>query len=42
MNWFTRIITATKKNDPAVRSTLEIVLTYPGFHALLGHRLSHF
>ncbi|ASZ08549.1 MULTISPECIES: serine O-acetyltransferase EpsC [Enterococcus] len=42
MNWFTRIITATKKNDPAVRSTLEIVLTYPGFHALLWHRLSHF
>lgn len=27
--------------DPAARSTLEIVLCYPGFHAVLLHRLSH-
>ncbi|HEY1386457.1 MAG TPA: serine O-acetyltransferase [Dongiaceae bacterium] len=27
--------------DPAARSRLEVALTYPGFHALLGHRLSH-
>ncbi len=27
--------------DPAARSTLEIVLTYPGVHALLFHRLNH-
>jgi serine O-acetyltransferase len=27
--------------DPAARSALEVVLCYPGFHALLFHRLSH-
>ena len=27
--------------DPAVRSRLEVVLCYPGFHALLFYRLSH-
>jgi serine O-acetyltransferase len=27
--------------DPAARSGLEVVLCYPGFHALLIHRLSH-
>jgi serine O-acetyltransferase len=27
--------------DPAARSVLEIVLCYPGLHAVWGHRLSH-
>ncbi len=27
--------------DPAARSTFEVVTTYPGFHAMLIHRLSH-
>ena len=27
--------------DPAARSTLEILTTYPGLHALLFHRMSH-
>jgi serine O-acetyltransferase len=27
--------------DPAARSRLEVVLTYPGFHAVLCHRLAH-
>ncbi|HEX6121095.1 MAG TPA: serine O-acetyltransferase [Dongiaceae bacterium] len=27
--------------DPAARSRLEVALTYPGFHAVLAHRLSH-
>ncbi len=27
--------------DPAARSRLEVVLTYPSFHALLWHRLAH-
>ena len=30
-----------KKNDPAARSSLEIVLTYPGYHATVMHRLAH-
>ncbi len=27
--------------DPAARSSLEVVLAYPGFHAILLHRLAH-
>jgi serine O-acetyltransferase len=27
--------------DPAARSRLEVALTYPGFHAVVAHRLSH-
>ncbi|OKL49344.1 serine O-acetyltransferase [Boudabousia marimammalium] len=27
--------------DPAARSRLEVALTYPGVHALWGHRLAH-
>jgi serine O-acetyltransferase len=27
--------------DPAARSRLEIILCYPGFHAVLTHRLAH-
>ncbi|NTR67887.1 serine O-acetyltransferase [Enterococcus faecium] len=42
MSWFARAIDAAKRNDPAARSTAEIVLTYPGFHALFWHRFSHF
>ncbi len=29
------------ERDPAARTTLEVVLTYPGIHALIGHRLAH-
>src|SRR5712675_2973411 len=32
---------ATLARDPAARSRLEVVLCYPGFHALLYHRLAH-
>jgi len=27
--------------DPAAKSTLEVVLLYPGFHALVYHRMAH-
>ena len=30
-----------KENDPAARSNLEILLTYPGLKALAAHRFSH-
>ena len=30
------------ERDPAVRSKLEAVLCYPGFHAILMHRIAHF
>lgn len=42
MGWLSRAVAVTKKNDPAVHSTLEVVLTYPGVHALFWHRVSHF
>ena len=29
------------RGDPAAQSSLEIVFCYPGFHAILLHRLSH-
>jgi serine O-acetyltransferase len=29
------------REDPAAKSALEIVLCYPGFHAILVHRLAH-
>ncbi len=29
------------RRDPAARSVLEIILCYPGFHAVLFHRLAH-
>ncbi len=29
------------RRDPAARSVLEIVLCYPGFHAVLCHRFAH-
>jgi serine O-acetyltransferase len=29
------------ERDPAAKSWLEVLLCYPGIHALLGHRLNH-
>lgn len=29
------------REDPAAKSVLEIVFCYPGFHAILAHRLAH-
>jgi serine O-acetyltransferase len=29
------------REDPAAKSVLEVVLCYPGFHAVMCHRLSH-
>src|SRR5881398_2092173 len=29
------------REDPAAKSVIEIVLCYPGFHAILLHRLAH-
>ena len=30
------------ERDPAAQSVFEVITTYPGFHALLIHRVSHF
>ena len=36
-----RDLQAARERDPAARSTLELVLCYPGIHAVWGHRVSH-
>jgi serine O-acetyltransferase len=36
-----RDIRAAKDRDPACRGTLEVLLCYPGVHALWFHRLAH-
>jgi serine O-acetyltransferase len=36
-----RDIRAVRERDPAARSTLEVLLCYPGVHALAFHRLAH-
>jgi len=36
-----RDIRAARERDPAASSNLEVVLAYPGFHALQLHRLAH-
>lgn len=41
---FSRIkndIRVVKERDPAAKSTLEVVLCYPGLHAIWVHRISH-
>ncbi|MBN2026035.1 MAG: serine O-acetyltransferase [Actinobacteria bacterium] len=35
-------IEAVRDRDPAARNMLEIILAYPGLHALWMHRLAHF
>ncbi len=37
-----RDIRAALDRDPAARSALDVVLTYPGFHAVEIHRLAHY
>jgi serine O-acetyltransferase len=36
-----RDVRAALERDPAARSALEVILCYPGVHALCGHRLGH-
>lgn len=35
------LLAAYQRRDPAARSKLEVFLLYPGVHALLWHRVSH-
>jgi serine O-acetyltransferase len=37
----TKDIQSVFDRDPAARSTLEVLLCYPGLHAVWGHRISH-
>ncbi len=35
------LIAAYRQRDPAARSNIEVLLCYPGLHAVLFHKLSH-
>lgn len=35
-------IKAVMERDPAVKGVLEVILCYPGFHAVIMHRFTHF
>ena len=41
MNRLKKDIRAIFERDPAARSILEVLLCYPGLHAILCHRLAH-
>lgn len=36
-----RDLRAVRERDPAARTTAEVVLCYPGLHAVWGHRVAH-
>lgn len=40
--FFGNELSAALRKDPAARGIWEIVLLYPGFHAVVSHRISHF
>ena len=42
MGGWRETINIVKENDPAARTSLEVLLTYPGVKALAAHRVSHF
>ena len=35
-------VQAVLRQDPAARNSLEVILTYPGLHAVWGYRIAHF
>jgi len=39
--WLKEEVSVVFDRDPAARSAFEVVTTYPGFHAIVIHRLSH-
>ena len=41
LNSIGRDIKAARERDPAATSNLEVILAYPGFHAVQCHRLAH-
>lgn len=41
LNTLREDIRSVFERDPAARSTLEVLLCYPGLHAIWGHRIAH-
>ncbi len=42
INYFKEEINFIMENDPAAKSPIEVFFLYPGFHAVLLHRVAHF
>lgn len=36
------LLASIVRRDPAARNRLEVLLCYPGVHAVIGHRINHF
>ena len=41
LDGFREDVAAMQERDPAARAALAVALTYPGLHAVWGHRLAH-
>ena len=41
MGWIKKNVQVIFDRDPAVKSGLEVILCYPGFHAIISHRVAH-
>lgn len=41
MGWLKKQVQVVFERDPAVKGVWEVVLCYPGFHAIILHRLAH-
>ena len=39
--WFKDEIQGIKDRDPAARNALEVLLCYPGFHAIIFYKIAH-
>jgi serine O-acetyltransferase len=39
--WLRKNIRVVMERDPAAKSVLEVILCYPGFHAMIMHRAAH-
>lgn len=42
INRLSELLGAYQRRDPAARSKLEVLLLYPGVHAVIYHRIAHF
>lgn len=42
MKFIVEDIKAVFERDPAARSVLEVLLCYPGLHAIISHRIAHY
>src|SRR3989338_2570191 len=40
--FFSAEIRSTREKDPAATGLLQIILLYPGLHAIVAHRVNHF